>query len=72
MSNPSPIKKWILMGCILKRTNIRSYQLAEAELSIMEENSDTDMDGNRTTLVQNQELINFEAIANKLVSYFFV
>ncbi|KAL4714559.1 hypothetical protein ACJJTC_006605 [Scirpophaga incertulas] len=65
-------KEWRLMGCILKRNNIRTYQLAEAELSLMEENSDTDvndagMNASRTTLVQNQEVMKFETIANNLI-----
>lgn len=36
-------KEWTLMDCVLKRNNIRTYQLAEAELLIIEENSDTDV-----------------------------
>ncbi|CAG9789834.1 unnamed protein product [Diatraea saccharalis] len=35
-------KEWRLMSCILKRNNIPTYELADAESSIMEENSDTD------------------------------
>lgn len=66
--------EWKLMDCILKRNNLRTYQLAEAELSIMEGNSDTDLNDTvdmaapPTTLVHDQEL-NYELMANNLVRY---
>ncbi|KAJ8729031.1 hypothetical protein PYW07_006727 [Mythimna separata] len=64
-------KEWKLMDCILKRNNILTYQQAEAELSIMEDNSDTDVNDTgmvapRTTVVQDHEEMKFEVMANKL------
>lgn len=68
--------QWKLMDCTLKRNNIRTYDLAEAELSIMEEKSDTDVNDMLLTgmvrpvsTVANEELMEYELITNNLVSY---
>lgn len=72
LSKPNK-KEWRLMSCILKRDNIRTYELAEAELAIMETNSDTDVNDNepRVAVVQNKDDSKFELLANKLVRSFY-
>lgn len=73
-----PTKDWKLMNCILKRNNIPTYQQADNELSIMEQNSDTDVQDNvaaadhpcETVTYADQDEINFEILANNLVRYY--
>ncbi|PZC70365.1 hypothetical protein B5X24_HaOG202060 [Helicoverpa armigera] len=67
-----PSKDWKLMKCTLKRNNIQTYQLADDELSAMEENSDTDVqdtvvvEPRETVDLPSQGEINFELLANNL------
>lgn len=65
-----PGNDWKLMKCILKRSNILTYQQADSELSFMEENSDTDVNDNDTTIQLRETSQNFDVLAENLVSHF--